>query len=257
MPMAFRIPSLLLALLAACSDTTLPPGEALRSEALTWVGSYALHAAEGVDLWLELGADGGFRCDPDGSEDRAMAGTWELVEGELWAWADTGGEDLAFAARFEPTREADAAHLRLLEPGDWLREQGLARYALFMRALDGSGPTRSEFVVAGPAAELVGSWWMGDGLGYNLRLRLGADGTFKLRWTGCLGVYGSCEGLWDLEGELVQLRVESWTPDMDHPPGLRRLDHAGEVRLLNLAQMDWYEEYGPDDFCSFTRVGDA
>jgi hypothetical protein len=58
-------------------------------------------------------------------------------------------------------------------------------------------------------AELVGKYYQGDGLGFNLRLTLAKDGNFDCRWTGCLGDYGKCSGKWWKKDERLVLRTKS------------------------------------------------
>jgi len=51
--------------------------------------------------------------------------------------------------------------------------------------------------------DLVAEYYTGDGLGYNLVLPLLDDGTFSCKWTGCLGDYGSADGVWSRSADRV------------------------------------------------------
>ena len=55
---------------------------------------------------------------------------------------------------------------------------------------------------AAPITEsaLVGKWYTGDGLGYNVDLTLRADSSYDAVWTGCLGTYGTAKGRWHFDG---------------------------------------------------------
>jgi hypothetical protein len=56
--------------------------------------------------------------------------------------------------------------------------------------------------------DLIGSYYLGDGLGQNCHLELMRDGTFKFRWTGCLGEYDKNSGRWQQKGDLVTLQPQ-------------------------------------------------
>lgn len=51
--------------------------------------------------------------------------------------------------------------------------------------------------------QLVGRYYGGDGLGYNIWIQLDADGSYSADWHGCLGVYGEARGQWKAEGDQV------------------------------------------------------
>ncbi len=52
---------------------------------------------------------------------------------------------------------------------------------------------------------LVGDYFEGDGMGYNLHLVLKADGKFNATWNGCLGEYGRATGEWSVRKEGMKL----------------------------------------------------
>ncbi len=68
-----------------------------------------------------------------------------------------------------------------------------------------AGPVRSERPE--PVTRLdqiAGEYYLGRGLGFNLRLTLNPDGTFSSTWQGCLGTYAEVIGRAFLrDGELV------------------------------------------------------
>ena len=87
----------------------------------------------------------------------------------------------------------------------------------------------------GPAkTPLVGSYYQGDGLGYNLHLTLEQDGGFDCQWAGCLGNYGSTSGTWSQNGDRIIVNaMESNGMFTDRPLGdMAIIQHDGESRLL-------------------------
>ena len=56
-----------------------------------------------------------------------------------------------------------------------------------------------------PAKRLVGKWYRGDGLGYNVTLTLNRDSSYDAVWTGCLGTYGTAHGNWRLDQSKLTL----------------------------------------------------
>jgi len=52
--------------------------------------------------------------------------------------------------------------------------------------------------------QIAGTYYLGDGLGFNFRLVIQPDGTFSYTWQGCLGTYAKVSGTAFLRnGELV------------------------------------------------------
>jgi hypothetical protein len=69
--------------------------------------------------------------------------------------------------------------------------------------------------------EIVGRWYRGDQLGYNVLLTLAPDHTYKATWTGDEidpktnrpGEYGSASGKWKLEGDRLVIMPVKETKD--------------------------------------------
>jgi hypothetical protein len=81
-----------------------------------------------------------------------------------------------------------------------------------------------------PAAEV---WKRGDGLGYNVSLALGENGTYVARWVGCLGEYGRAEGTWSNVDGGVELKPSREDGMMrGHLTRLERVALNGEMRLI-------------------------
>ena len=54
--------------------------------------------------------------------------------------------------------------------------------------------------------ELSGQYYKGDHLGYNVDLILAASGTYSARLYGDVGEYGTWQGHWSIEGNLIALQ---------------------------------------------------
>jgi hypothetical protein len=91
----------------------------------------------------------------------------------------------------------------------------------------------TSFAEGGPDASLAGVYYRGDGRGLNLHLSLGADGTFRCGWTGCLGDYESCAGSWRRQGTMLRVSVASSSGMFDSRP-LGDLEISGEGELAIL-----------------------
>jgi hypothetical protein len=82
-------------------------------------------------------------------------------------------------------------------------------------------------------AGLVGTYYRGDHLGYDLTLELAAAGTYTATWTGCLGVYGTGEGRWTLREDRILLTPSKETGKMtNHLRELRLIPKAGAYVLV-------------------------
>jgi hypothetical protein len=99
----------------------------------------------------------------------------------------------------------------------------------------------------------VGSYRVGDGLGYNLHLELKDARQFECKWHGCLGEYGAASGRWSAEGDGLKLVTERSSGMMkERPLGVLRVIALQESYLLLQAQdRGWFDEWGPDHYCCF------
>jgi len=105
------------------------------------------------------------------------------------------------------------------------------------------------------AESLVGDWYRGDGLGYNVTLSLKAKGNFEAVWTGCVGEYGRAEGTWIIDQGAVALKPVTEAGTMVNY--LRRVDivsYRGHVLLVPSGKDgDFFVEYGPSNYSCFGR----
>ena len=115
-----------------------------------------------------------------------------------------------------------------------------------------SQQARTDVVVLRP---LAGTYYRGDGLGYNVSLDLRPDGSYDAKWRGCLGVYGTARGQWSHDGEQIVLSPKEETDMMTGH--LRRLDvarHEGSVILLPSDDREFYDMHGASRYSCFQRT---
>src|SRR6185369_642253 len=78
-----------------------------------------------------------------------------------------------------------------------------------------AGEIEKGIPTAPPNAKAVaGTYYSGDGLGYNVTLTLKDDGTYSGEWHGCLGKYGDASGNWELSGKSIALTPKKETDMM-------------------------------------------
>ena len=53
------------------------------------------------------------------------------------------------------------------------------------------------------AKAVAGTYYRGDGLGYNVSLTLKENGKYNAEWHGCLGKYGEASGKWTVAGNRI------------------------------------------------------
>jgi hypothetical protein len=57
-------------------------------------------------------------------------------------------------------------------------------------------------------ANLLGTYYFGEGEGVNCRLTLSRDRKFTFKWNGCLGEYDHNQGTWSIDGDVIVLKPE-------------------------------------------------
>jgi hypothetical protein len=60
----------------------------------------------------------------------------------------------------------------------------------------------------------AGTYYRGDGLGYNIFLDLKSNGTYSSKWRGCEGLYGTAQGQWASNGKQILLKPSKETDMM-------------------------------------------
>jgi hypothetical protein len=91
--------------------------------------------------------------------------------------------------------------------------------------------------------DVLGRWYRGDHLGYNVLLTLSPDHTYKATWTGDEidpktnrpGEYGSASGKWKLEGDRLVIAPQKETKDTKGDVSTMRLQRQrGKIVLTPL-----------------------
>ena len=83
--------------------------------------------------------------------------------------------------------------------------------------------------------ELPGSYYRGDGRGYNIYLDLLPDGTYTAEWQGCLGLYGTARGAWKRENKKIVFS-----------PSEEKNMMKGHLRELHITHGYWRPVLVPD-----------
>lgn len=103
-------------------------------------------------------------------------------------------------------------------------------------------------------SSLAGSYYRGDGTGYNIYLNLAASGAYKAEWYGCLGAYGTASGSWSIDGERIVLSPSSETDMMKgHMRELHIVRYDGQFVFVPDLHDDYYQKYGPNRLSAFYR----
>ena len=134
----------------------------------------------------------------------------------------------------------------------------LILFAAAMVAIAGSPyDTVSGVSVASNATAdvLAGTYYTGDGLGYNLHLTLAANGAFNCTWQGCLGVYGTATGAWTVAGSQIVLKPTKETDMLKDRP-LRVLDvlvRSNQYIFVKADDNGFFLKHGPSEYSCFQR----
>ena len=102
--------------------------------------------------------------------------------------------------------------------------------------------------------DLVGSYYRGDGTGYNVYVRLERSGSYTARWEGCLGTYGTARGAWSLRGSRITFRPTKETDMMKkHLRVLHIVTQNGGFALVPDLSDNYYRKYGADEYAAFHK----
>ncbi len=101
-------------------------------------------------------------------------------------------------------------------------------------------------------ASLVGNYYAGDHLGYNLFLKIKPDSTFECEWTGCLGSYQKTTGVYSTEANALIFKADKVEGMFETKPidRMRVIVLQRHFLLLQESDGDWFKKHGPDTcFC--------
>jgi len=101
---------------------------------------------------------------------------------------------------------------------------------------------------------VLGSYYCGDGTGYNVTLTLKEDGTYSGEWHGCLGKYGDASGSWKLSDKRIVLTPKKETDMMQgHLKTLDVLKYKNGWIFVRADHRDSYDKYGVSRYSCFQR----
>jgi hypothetical protein len=107
------------------------------------------------------------------------------------------------------------------------------------------------------AKAVAGSYYRGDGLGYNVSLTLKENGKYTAEWHGCLGKYGEASGNWSLTKKRITFLPSKEEGNLKGY--LKKLDvlkFKGDWILLPTDKEDrgFYDKWGVSRSSCFQKV---
>lgn len=106
------------------------------------------------------------------------------------------------------------------------------------------------------AKAISGSYYRGDGKGYNIYLTLKPNGSYAAEWHGCLGKYGDASGTWRLDGSRIAFSPSSETDMMKgHLQALDVQRFEGDWIFLPTSERDreFYDKWGVSRYSCFQK----
>ena len=104
---------------------------------------------------------------------------------------------------------------------------------------------------------MAGSYYRGDGLGYNVSLLLQTNGDYSAEWHGCLGKYGEAAGKWSLAGNRIVLTPSKEEGMMKgHLRSLVVLRFHGDWILVptDRRESEVYDKWGVSRYSCFQKA---
>ncbi|MBI2437640.1 MAG: hypothetical protein HYV36_02345 [Lentisphaerae bacterium] len=104
------------------------------------------------------------------------------------------------------------------------------------------------------AKAIAGSYYRGDGTGYNIYLILKADGKYTAEWHGCLGKYGEASGKWSLNDKSITLKPSKEDGMMKgHLKTLHVLKLKGQWIFVPADDREFYDKWGVSRYSCFQK----
>jgi len=103
-------------------------------------------------------------------------------------------------------------------------------------------------------AAVAGTFYCGDGLGYNITLFLKTNGAYYAEWNGCLGNYGVAAGSWRLTDKRIALTPNQETDSMKgHLKTLDVLRFRGDWIFVRPESREFYDKNGVTRYSCFQK----
>jgi hypothetical protein len=100
----------------------------------------------------------------------------------------------------------------------------------------------------------AGSYYIGDGTGYNFYLTLKANGNYDAEWHGCLGKNGEAKGHWTLKDKQIIFKPSKEKGLMKgHLKALEILRYKGNWIFVPTDERDSYEKGGVSRYSCFQK----
>jgi hypothetical protein len=108
---------------------------------------------------------------------------------------------------------------------------------------------------APPDAQTVaGSYYRGDGTGYNIYLTLKADGKYTAEWHGCLGKYGAASGRWRLKDKSITFKPSKEEGMMQgHLKTLNVFKFKGRWIFVPTDDREFYDKWGVSRYSCYQK----
>ena len=101
---------------------------------------------------------------------------------------------------------------------------------------------------------VAGSYYCGDGKGYNVTLTLKSDDTYFGEWHGCLGNYGEASGTWKLSDKQIVLTPKKEKNMMEgHLKTLDVMKYKDGWIFVRADDRDFYDKHGVSRYSCFQR----
>jgi hypothetical protein len=186
------------------------------------------------------------------ANDRTMRSVWSNFSLEATGAArfDFNGYGIFAAARLRPRAGSSAC---ASVPSSTVSEHVMKTQSilaivafLLMMAHAIAGEIDKGVPGAPPNAQAVaGSYYCGDGLGYNVTLTLKDNGTYSGEWQGCLGKYGEASGTWTLSDKRIVLTPTNEEGNMKgHLRTLDVMKYKGGWIFARADDRDFYDKRG-------------
>lgn len=102
--------------------------------------------------------------------------------------------------------------------------------------------------------EVLGEYYRGDGMGYNVTLVLSENGRYSAVWHGCLGKYGEANGRWEVKEKQITLDPMHEEGSLEgHLSVLDVLRYEEGWIFVRADDRDFYDKHGISRYSVFQR----